>query len=131
MNRSVGIFLAVLIGATTGFLIVTSSVLLENGWHESVLVVAGTSIEQLSLATVILLFVSGFVWGMIVRRPYSIYGASMGLLCFPLLAILEVLKDPTSHNLLPFEFLVYAVLTGVSLCGLKLAEYWKTWFAGA
>jgi len=39
----------------------------------------------------------------------------------PIFAVIEMLKDSTSHNLWPFEFLIYAALSLVPLLGVSAA----------
>ena len=58
----------------------------------------------------------GLGCGLVVPRLFWVAGlASMAL--FPVMAIVELARDPTSHNLLPLEFVVYAFLTIPALFG--------------
>lgn len=62
------------------------------------------------MSGLLLLVVGG---GVALVRPknWFVLGGSTVLL-FPLAAILEMNKDPSSHNLWPFEFVLYIVLVG-------------------
>lgn len=77
-----------------------------------------TGIEGISLWSFGFLFLSGF--GMKFFSKLS--GWKIGLLTmalFPVLALFEmIVVDPTSHNLLPFEFILYGFYTIPGIIGL-------------
>lgn len=77
--------------------------------------------KHLSWLELWLLLGGGFVWGLLVKRPYSSAAALCQPVILPLLAVVEMFKDPTSHNLWPFEFAIYAFMGGVGFLGSRLA----------
>ena len=63
----------------------------------------------------------GFGCGLAVPHRAWIPGlASMAL--FPVMAIVGVVRDPTSHNLLGIEFVIYAFLTLPAMFGAALGK---------
>lgn len=63
--------------------------------------------EHIGIGQLILFFVAGIALGLIHdRRPWLLGLVAVSLL--PLAAIAEMIADPTSHNLWPFEFAFYA-----------------------
>lgn len=67
-----------------------------------------TAVERIGLAALILLCTTGVVLGLVSAAPALLLGlAAVSLL--PLAAIAEMIKDPTSHNLFPIEFMMYAL----------------------
>ncbi len=70
-------------------------------------------VEGMSLLTLIMLFASGIMLGLIFcnhpLHPLVFGFATMTAL--PALAILEVAQDPFSHNLLPIEFVFYGFVS--------------------
>ena len=63
------------------------------------------------IPTGLLLLVGGGILGFVRPKKWLVLG-SCTILLFPLAAILEMLKDPGSHNLWPIEFVFYIVLVG-------------------
>jgi len=62
------------------------------------------------------LAITGFIIGFLnPKHPWRWGLATMSL--FPILAIIEMVVDPYSHNLWPFEFLMYGVLTVPGILG--------------
>lgn len=70
-------------------------------------------VEGMSLLTLILLFASGIILGLIfcshTLHPLVFGFATMT--AFPVLAIVEMAQDPFTHNLLPIEFVVYGFVS--------------------
>ena len=82
--------------------------------------------KRASLLSFILLFGAGIVAGTIAKRPFARF---VGLGClgvYPLLAIEEMIRDPTSHNLWPIEFAFYGVFSLVPLAGSMAANYLRS-----
>jgi TRAP-type mannitol/chloroaromatic compound transport system permease small subunit len=77
------------------------------------------------LPTMALLALSGIRIGFVVKRLCVFLGMS-SILVFPSAAIYEMVKDPFSHNLWPFEFIMYfafSIPAIVGACiGKKIAE---------
>ncbi len=66
-------------------------------------------------------FVLSVVLGLILRQPWVI--AAGMILPFPIILALEVTRDPTSHNLMPFEVLMYWLPAfGLALAGAYLGR---------
>ena len=62
------------------------------------------------------LFVLGVVLGLFVTEREGLTGC-LSVILLPLLAVLEMLKDGTSHNLWPFEYVGYAFMAGIVVIG--------------
>ncbi|MFO1091029.1 MAG: hypothetical protein U1E46_15755 [Hyphomicrobiales bacterium] len=68
-----------------------------------------------------LLFALGLGLGLFdARRPWLMGLSTMAL--FVLAAIVEMQRDPTSHNLWPFEFAAYAVFALPAVAGVWVAR---------
>jgi hypothetical protein len=75
-----------------------------------------TAVESLSWAAPAALLVLGVIAGALTRwHPVAIGAASVAV--FPVVAIAEIVKDPTSHNLIPFEMVMYAFLAVPAVLG--------------
>ena len=115
-------------GAVVGFLVLCA-LAAGHGWPKSVSLLPRMAVERLSLTGVLLLVAMGFCWAFVLKPPYAKIAALSQLALFPVIAVVEMFMDPTSHNLWPLEFMMYAVLTGFGFLGLKLAAVWKYWFS--
>jgi hypothetical protein len=80
-----------------------------------------SSVKNMSALRLLLLLAGGFCWGLALSWPYSVYAAICQVGSLPIFAVIEMLKDSTSHNLWPFEFLIYAALSLVPLLGVSAA----------
>lgn len=80
-----------------------------------------TALEGVSTWSFGLLFCSGFCMKWVSKLPSWKIGISTMAL-FPIIAILEILADSSSHNMLPFEFIMYAVYSIPAIIGAYLAE---------
>jgi len=72
-----------------------------------------------------LTFVILFVGGIILGRFFSIRPLLLGMFsmaAMPVLAILEMIVAPESHNLFPVEFFLYAVVSMVTVGGIFLGH---------
>jgi hypothetical protein len=73
-------------------------------------------VDGLQPISLLYLVLVGFGCGFAVPHRFWVAGlASMAL--FPVMAVVGVLRDPTSHNLLGIEFVMYAFLTLPALFG--------------
>lgn len=74
-----------------------------------------TAWEKLAfLPTLVALGVTGFCLGLLQPKYWWVPGlATMALM--PMAAVLEMFKDPTSHNLWPLEFILYGAVNTPSL----------------
>ena len=75
-----------------------------------------TGIEGMSLWTLLFLFSSGIFLGVIYPKREILLGISTMSL-FPVLAFLEMGKDPYSHNIWPIEFVIYGFTTIPGIIG--------------
>jgi len=79
-----------------------------------------TGIEGISIWSFIFLFLSGFV----VKFFIELSGWKIGLLTmalFPIWILAEVIIDPTSHNLFPFEIILYSLYTIPAIIGAYIS----------
>jgi hypothetical protein len=81
-----------------------------------------TGIEGMSLWTLLFLFLSGTFLGVIYPKHEILWGISTMFL-FPILAFMEMMKDPYSHNLWPIEFILYGVATIPSIVGAYIGAF--------
>lgn len=80
-----------------------------------------TAVEGMGLGQVLLLLAAGAVLGRISRTP--VWGLGFAAIIFlPLAAVLEMVADPTSHNLFPIEFIVYAFCGAIVAGGARLGR---------
>jgi hypothetical protein len=80
-----------------------------------------TGIEGISLWSFGLLFLTGFG----IKLLNKLSGWKIGLstmALFPVMAILEMFVDSTSHNLFPIEFILYAVYSVPAIIGAYIAQ---------
>jgi len=72
---------------------------------------AGTNmVDGMQPVSLLFLTLIGLVGGMVIPQRCWIGGVfSMAL--FPVMAMWDMMRDPTSHNLFPIEFMIYAALT--------------------
>ncbi|MFL5481807.1 MAG: hypothetical protein ACJ8AK_06420 [Gemmatimonadaceae bacterium] len=71
----------------------------------------------------VLLFFLGVLLGFFGFQREGLAGC-LSVILLPILAVIEMIKDGTSHNLWPFEFMAYAIMAAIvvigSLTGQKL-----------
>jgi hypothetical protein len=119
-RKTLGFVLAPLLGLSAMVL----PVLLRAGGplHDAPLFpLLRTAVERVGLPQLVLLFTTGVVLGLLSTAPALLLGlAAVSLL--PLAAIAEMIKDPTSHNLFPFEFMMYALYGLVVVGGVVLVR---------
>ncbi|WP_075350834.1 hypothetical protein [Algoriphagus marinus] len=80
-----------------------------------------TGIEGISSWSFGLLFLSGFGVKLLSKLSSWKIGLSTMAL-FPIMAIFEMIVDPSSHNMLPIEFIFYAVYSVPAIIGAYLAQ---------
>lgn len=79
-----------------------------------------TGLEGISMWSFVFLFLSGFV----VKFFFKLSGWKIGLLTmalFPIWIISEVIVDSTSHNMFPFEIILYSIYTIPAIVGAYLS----------
>jgi hypothetical protein len=119
---------AVVLSATLGFIavIVPPYLLKSSGfisYDAPLFPFVRSAIENLRLfPTVILLFAIGVFFGVVYRKR-CIALAFATMLFFPVYVIAEVLADPASHGLWPFEIIMYIALIIPAMLGVALSRY--------
>ncbi len=76
-------------------------------------------VEGMSLLTLILLFASGIMLGLIFcNHPLHplVFGFAT-MTAFPFLVFAEIAQNPYSHNLWPFEFAIYGIVSLLAVGG--------------
>ena len=128
MNKLYGTFKILIvfaIGAALGIIsiIVPPLCIVDVKVYESPLFpMVRTGIEGMSLWTLLFLFSSGIFLGVIYPKREILWGIStMSLL--PLLAFIEMMKDPYSHNLWPIEFIMYGFMTIPGIIGAYIGAF--------
>ena len=89
-----------------------------------------TGIEEMSFLTIIFLGLSGMILGLISPNRYCMWSAAT-MAPFPLLTIIDGLFSLAPHQLLPFELLLYAVLTIPAIIGALMGAFIIYWFSPA
>ena len=116
---------ACLSGVVSGFILITLPGVLHGEHAESIFALVDSSVKNLSASQVLLMLTGGFFWGLVLKLPYSLLAAICQFGSLPVFAAIEMLRDATSHNLWPFEFLIYAALTLIPLLGMSAASVVK------
>jgi len=99
--------------AVAGVAVFVAPVLfISSPWYPAPLFpILRNAVEYLSKGALVWLFVAGGVAGLIFRSLNPmVVGLSM-LALLPVAAVAEMMGDPTSHNLWPLEFAMYAVIS--------------------
>ena len=96
--------------------------LTEIKQHDSPLFpIIATSVNGFSIWSIFLLAISGFIISLFSKiEGWKIGLSTMAL--FPIMTIIEMIFDSSSHNLFPFEFIFYALLTIPSIIGAYIAK---------
>lgn len=81
-----------------------------------------TGIEGMSGWSFLFLFLSGMFLGVICPQHKLLWGISTMSL-FPILAFMEMMKDPYSHNLWPIEFILYGVAAIPGIVGAYIGAF--------
>jgi len=80
-------------------------------------------IDHFQPISVAFLLVAGIIGSLIVGRGrWAIAGLST-MLAFPVLMLVEMIRDSSSHNLFPFELISYAVLTIPGLTAAAITDW--------
>jgi len=78
-----------------------------------------TSIEGMTWQTLAALAALGLLAGLLTRLPVFAIGLA-SIATLPVGMVAEIFYDPTSHNMFPFEFVVYLLLQVPALLGALL-----------
>ncbi len=125
-----GLLVCSLLGAVTGLVLMILPAAMRTPSH-SVFVLLAKSIKHFAIFDLFLLFVFGFVWGFAKGWPQGIFAAFFQVGLLPVIAIVEMMKDSTSHNLWPLEFIIYGFMGGVGAFGAALGLVLKSGRIGA
>ncbi len=74
------------------------------------------AVEGAGVLQLVLLIAAGVVLGVVSASRAWLLGAA-AVVALPLAAVAEMVTDPTSHNLFPIEFAVYAFYGLLVVCG--------------
>ncbi|HLW54251.1 MAG TPA: hypothetical protein VKW06_15550 [Candidatus Angelobacter sp.] len=110
---------ACLLGVISGFILFVLPELLRGEHAGSLFALVDASVKNLSAVHLLLLLTGGVFWGVVLRWPYSFWAAVCQVVSLPIFTVCEIVKDPKSHNLWPFEFFIYAALTLIPLIGMS------------
>jgi hypothetical protein len=81
-----------------------------------------TGIEGMSGWSYLFLLLSGMILGAIYPKHELLWGISTMSL-FPILAFMEMMKDPYSHNIWPIEFVIYGFTTIPGIVGAYIGAF--------
>jgi hypothetical protein len=85
------------------------------------------AVEGIGLPQLLLLFTAGVLLGLVsASRAWLLGLAAISVL--PLAALAEMIKDPTSHNLFPFEFAFYGFYGVLVACGVFAIHWVQRWW---
>jgi hypothetical protein len=76
-----------------------------------------TGVKHMSPATLSLLFLSGVLLSGVFPGKASWMASFLVLVAMPIVILSEGIADPSSHNLFPFELVLYGILTLITLLG--------------
>ena len=79
------------------------------------------AVEGVGWPALLLLFTSGCLLGAFSTTRAMVLGAA-AIAPLPIATVLEMIKDPTSHNLFPLEFVMYAFYGLIVVAG---ASVWR------
>lgn len=126
-KKRLGIFV---LAAILGLVSVTVPPLLNTGtkyYNSPLFPWVVTGIENLSLSTIGFLFLSGMLLGLLCpEHPWLLGLGTMAL--FPILSLIEMVVDSSSHNLLPFELFLYMFMTVPGIIGAYIGSFLKRRF---
>ncbi len=92
-----------------------------SGYDSPLFPAVDRGIEGLNGLSLVMLAAAGFVPAAFRKAPPVLIGmATMAL--FPVMSLAEMIADPTSHNLWPFEWFLYGVETLPGLVGAFLGQ---------
>lgn len=123
MKKNAEVFVAAMVSSVMGLISIIAPVFILSLKHYEAPLFpwVASGIENVSLLTVFLLVLSGLALGYkFPKQPFLLGICSMA--AFPLLAIIEMLVDSSSHNLFPLEFLYYGVISLIAVVGAYIGR---------
>ena len=123
MLAAVSLVVTTIAAAAMGLTSVVLPVLIfRPRWHSSGLwPVVTTGVEEMSWLTLLLLLLSGLVIGCWSNMRPVVLGL-LTMAGLPAVAVLDMIANPKSHNLFPFEFAIYAALSLIAAAGAYAAQ---------
>jgi hypothetical protein len=116
------------LGAMSGLLLLLLPAIARTNHVEMSPSLVRLTVEGLSWMHLLLLFLGGLVWGVVLRLRYAVFASCSMVGSLPVLAVVDMCRDPTSHNLWPLEFVIYGVLSAVPVMGM-LGGWSIAWLA--
>lgn len=120
IRLAVGIIAAVILGLVS--VIAPVFVLSQTHYDAPLFPLVRSGVEGMSSLALTFLLLSGVLLGIVCPRHPLLLGAST-MSAFPLLAIAEMSVSPTSHNLWPFEFVIYGFVSLVAVLGAFIGSF--------
>ncbi len=77
-------------------------------------------IEKMSMATVVLVVAAGAICGILSEPSEGVMRGACVAIMLPIISVIDSVAQPTSHNLLPLELLVYLVIAVIGVIGAVL-----------
>jgi hypothetical protein len=84
------------------------------------------AIEEFSVVSAASFVAVGVLLGLMHPNRPVVLGVFM-ISAFPLIAVAEMVVDPTSHNLWPIEFIFYAVISALGIAGAYTGRMVRKW----
>ena len=81
---------------------------------------ASNPVDGMQPITILMLLLIGFLSALFAPKRFWLGGVS-AIALLPILAVVEMIRDPSTHNLFPIEFLIYGFLTLPGILGGYLA----------
>jgi len=128
MNKAVRPIVEVVITALSGFGAFIAPIVLDPpaAWPQAPLFpIVREAVENVRPGSFIALAIVGLLAGVLASAHWVLLGLAAVVL-FPLCTIAEMIADPTSHNLFPFEFVMYAVFSIPAVVAAGLGRVART-----
>lgn len=119
-----------LLATVSGFILFVLPELFHVGHYSSFMTLYRAAVEHMAWGQGILLFVGGGIFRVYLKPPWPFVVSMCFVASLPILASVEMVKDPTSHNLWPIEFLIYALTGLIPYAGMITAPLVKKFFIG-
>jgi hypothetical protein len=79
-------------------------------------------VEEQGALTLFMLFALGLVVGAITRQPGALLCGLAAIALLPAVMVIDILQDPTSHNLWPIELFIYLLVSLVPSAGVAIGR---------
>lgn len=112
------LFTCCLWASVAGFVLFVLPESLNGGYNRSLFSLTHAAVKQMAWGQFILLFAGGALFRVFLKPPVPLLISLCFMSIFPFLAIIEMIRDSSSHNLWPFEFLIYALVGIIPYLGM-------------